>query len=79
MSLTGRDVEDMLIRAIEINSHIEADDDDEVIFPDVDWIQRFSEGGACTLDNGLRVLLNDGTEIYLTIQVYPPYKQEEVI
>lgn len=65
-----KDIESRIKEVIVNNSYIEADMDDEVMFPDVEDVQTFEEASLCTTDNGIIVDLKDGVRIYLTIQAY---------
>lgn len=65
-----KDIESRIREVIINNSYIEADMDDEVMFPDVEDVQTFEEASLCTTDKGIIVDLKDGARIYLTIQAY---------
>ena len=65
-----KDIESRIREVIINNSYIEADIDDEVMFPDVEDVQTFEEASLCTTDNGIIVDLKDGVRIYLTIHAY---------
>ena len=67
--LKGKDIEDRLVQLIQNNSFIEANEDDSVIFPEVDEIRTFKEAHLLITDNGVVISCKDGSEIYLTIQV----------
>ena len=67
--LKGKDIENRLVQLIQNNSFIEADEDDSVIFPEVDEVKTFEEAHLVTTDNGVMISCKDGLEIYLTIQV----------
>lgn len=56
--------------AITLNSEIEADEDESILFSDVRDVNTFKEKGILTTDNGVVVTLNDGSQIRITIQVY---------
>ena len=65
-----KDIESRIKEVIINNSYIEADIDDEAMFPDVEDVQTFEEASLCTKDKGIVVDLKDGGRIYLTIQAY---------
>lgn len=56
--------------AIELNSNIEGEEDDELIFDKIDSISTYNERGILTKDKGLVIHIDDGSEIYITIQAY---------
>lgn len=56
--------------AIALNSEIEADEDESILFSDVEDVNTFKEKGILTMDNGVVVTLNDGSKIHITIQAY---------
>jgi len=65
-----KEIEDSIKEAIKNNSYIEADYDEDVLFPEVEDVQTFEEADLLTMDNGVVVDLKDGTRVYLTIQAY---------
>lgn len=56
--------------AIELNSNIEGEEDDELIFDKIDFISTYNERGILTKDKGLVIHLDDKSKIYITIQAY---------
>lgn len=62
--------ENLIREAIILNSNIEAEEDDTILFNDVDNIETFKKKGLFTLNKGLVVKLEDGSEVYITIQAY---------
>ena len=56
--------------AITLNSEIEADEDEAILFSNVRDVNTFKEKGILTTDNGVVVTLNDGSQIRITIQIY---------
>lgn len=65
-----KEIEDSIKEAIENNSYIEADYDEDVLFPEVEDVQTFEEADLLTMNKGVVVDLKDGTRVYLTIQAY---------
>lgn len=65
-----KEIEDSIKEAIKNNSYIEADYDEDVLFPEVEYVQTFEEAGLLTMNKGVVVDLKDGTRVYLTIQAY---------
>ena len=66
----AKEIEGRIMELFVNNSYIEADEDDDVLFPDVEEVETFEEASVCTNDRGLKIYLEDGTVVYLTIQVY---------
>lgn len=66
----AREFEYLLKDVMELNSPIEADEDDEIMFDGLSYIRTFEEAGILTNDKGLVVKLEDGAEIHITIQAY---------
>lgn len=65
-----KEIEESIVEAIKNNSYIEADYDEDVLFPEVEDVQTFEEADLLTIDRGVVIDLNDGTRVYLTIQAY---------
>lgn len=65
-----KEIEDSIKEAIKNNSYIEADYDEDVLFPEVEDVQTFEEADLLTMNKGVVVDLKDGTRVYLTIQAY---------
>ncbi len=65
-----KEIEESIVEAIKNNSYIEADYDEDVLFPEVEDVQTFEEADLLTMDRGVVIDLNDGTRVYLTIQAY---------
>lgn len=65
-----KEIEDSIKEVIENNSYIEADYDEDVLFPEVEDVQTFEEADLLTMNKGVVVDLKDGTRVYLTIQAY---------
>lgn len=65
-----KEIEESIVKAIKNNSYIEADYDEDVLFPEVEDVQTFEEADLLTMDRGVVIDLNDGTRVYLTIQAY---------
>lgn len=61
--------ETLLSELINLNSSIEADEDDEPMLGNVDDVRTFRDAHICTTDRGLVIDLPDG-EINITIQAY---------
>ena len=68
--MSKNEIVERIIECIELNSYIEAEDDDTVLLPEVKCVESFEEKHLCTLKEGVVVTLNDASEVYLTIQVY---------
>lgn len=62
--------ENLIREAIILNSNIEAEEDDTILFNDVDNVETFKKKGLFTLNKGLVVKLEDGSEVHITIQAY---------
>jgi hypothetical protein len=62
--------ESMLHDVIALNSKIEGDEDDYLIFDGIDHIDNYERKGILTQDKGLVITLEDGSEINITIQAY---------
>ena len=63
---TAKEIEEKIIEAVKNNSYIEADEDDSVLFPDVEKVCSY-DGNRYS--NAVKITLKDGTEVYLTIYV----------
>lgn len=61
--------ESILSELINLNSSIEADEDDEPMLGNVDDVRTFRDAHICTTDRGLVIDLPD-REINITIQAY---------
>lgn len=59
---------DGIFEAIVNNSQIECDEEDAIVFPGVDSVNTFEDWGVVTNNKGVVVLLEDNTEIYITVQ-----------
>ena len=66
----AREWEEMLMDAIKLNSEIEGDEDDDLIFEGIDDVDNYERKGILTKDRGIIVKLEDGSEINITIQAY---------
>lgn len=66
----AREWEEMLMDAIKLNSEIEGDEDDDLIFEGIDDVDNYERKGILTKDKGIIVKLEDGSEINITIQAY---------
>lgn len=66
----AREWEEMIMDAIKLNSEIEGDEDDDLIFEGIDDVDNYERKGILTKDRGLIVRLEDDSEINITIQAY---------
>ena len=62
--------ENLIREAIILNSNIETEEDDTILFNNVDNVETFKKKGLFTLNKGLVVKLEDGSEVHITIQAY---------
>lgn len=59
---------DGIFEAVVNNSQIECDEEDMIVFPDVDSVNTFEDWGLLTRNKGIVVLLEDNTEVHITVQ-----------
>lgn len=67
--MNEKELREVLTMAIINNSNIEANEDDEILFTDVDSVESYKECNILTMDEGVVIRFNNGKAAYITIQV----------
>ena len=65
----AREMELTLMQLSVDNSNLEGDEDDDLVFEDLNDVMSYEDAGMLTRDKGIVVRLGRGT-VHLTIQAY---------
>lgn len=66
----AREIEQKLLGLIINNSNIECDENEQMVFEDIEDVRTFEEASYITRDKGLVLNFKDGSEVNIVIQAW---------